>query len=158
MVSEKEFYQYPHYITFDEEESNYMFGRNNSYEHIFIPDDQLLFSDVLGSLLDESEYRIQERNRFSLCLSDELISLYSSYLHKSFPDYNDEDYQMSIEWQLERASKAVKPIIHNCIIKEKLIRSKTRDEFGEKLKIAIVLDKSIDLSMKRALTTCLQEY
>jgi hypothetical protein len=158
MVSEKEFYQYPHYITFDEDESNYMFCRNNSYEHIFIPDDQLLFSDVLGSLLDESEYRIQERNRFSLCLSDELISLYSNYLHKSFPDYNDDDYQMSIEWQLERATKAVKPIIHNCIIKEKLIRSKTRDEFGEKLKIAIVLDKSIDLSMKRALTTCLQEY
>lgn len=97
MLSEKDFYQYPHYITFDEDESNFMFGTNNSYEHIFIPDDQLLFSDVLGALLDESEYRIQERNRFSLCLSDELVSLYSSYLHKSFPDYNDEDYQMSIE-------------------------------------------------------------
>ena len=158
MLSEKEFYQYPHYITFDEDEINYMFGRNNSYEHIFIPDDQLLFSDVLGSLLDESEYRIQERNRFSLCLNDELSSLYLNYLHKSFPDYNYEDYQMSIEWQLERASKEVKPIIHNCIIKEKLKRSKTRDEFGEKIKIAIVLDKSTDLSMKRALTTCLQEY
>ena len=88
MLSEKEFYQYPHYITFDEDEINYMFGRNNSYEHIFIPDDQLLFSDVLGSLLDESEYRIQERNRFSLCLNDELSSLYLNYLHKSFPDYS----------------------------------------------------------------------
>ena len=158
MVNEKEFYQYPHYITFDEDESNYMFGRKNSYEHIFIKDDQLLFTDVLGSLLDESEYRIQERNRFSLCLNDELVSLYSNYLHKSFPDYNDEDYQMSIEWQLERATKEIKPILHNCIIKEKLIKSKNREEFGEKVKIAIVLDKSIDSSMKRALTTCLQEY
>ena len=158
MVSEKEFNQYHHYITFDEDESNYMFGRNNSYEHIFVKDDQLLFTDVLGALLDESEYRIQERNRFSLCLSDELVSLYSSYLHNSFPDYNDEDYQMSIEWQLERASKDIKPIIHNYIINEELKRSKNLDEFGEKLRIAIVLDKSIDLSMKKALTACLHEY
>ena len=148
MLSEKESYHYPHYITFDDEESNYLFGWNNSYEHIFIPDDQLLFSDVLGSLLDESEYRIQERNRFSLCLSDNLVSLYSDYLHKSFSDYNDED----------RANKAVNPIIHNCIIKEKLIRSKTREEFGERIKIAIVLDKSIDKAMRKALTTCLQQY
>ena len=157
MVSEKELNQYPHYITFDEDESNYLFGWDNSYEHKFIPDDQLLFSDVLGALLDESEYRIQERNRFSLCLSDKLVSLYSSYLHKSFSDYNDEDYQMSIEWQLERASKEIIPIIHNCIIKEKQIRNKACDEF-EKLRIAIVLDKSIELSMKNALTDCLQEY
>ena len=158
MLSEKESYHYPHYITFDEEESNCLFGWTNTYEHIFIPDDQLLFSDVLGSLLDESEYRIQERNRFSLCLSSKLVSLYSDYLHKSFSDYNDEDYQMSLEWQTERANKAVKPIIHNCIIKEKLIRSKTREEFGERIKIAIVLDKSIDQAMRKALTTCLQQY
>lgn len=158
MLSEKESYHYPHYITFDEEESAFMFGWDKSDEHIFIPDDQLLFSDVLGSLLDESEYRIQERNRFSLCLSDELASLYSDYLHKSFPDYNDEDYQMSIEWQLERAAKAVKPILHSCIIKEKMIRSKTRDEFGEKIKIAIVLDKSIGLATRKAVTACLQQY
>ena len=158
MLSEKDFYQYPHYITFDEDESNYMFGRSNSFEHIFVQDNQLLFTDIIGSLLDESEYRIQERNRFSLCLSDNLASLYSNYLHKSYPDYNDEDYQMSIEWQLEKAKKEIKPIIHSCIIKEKLIRSKTRDEFGDKLKIAIVLDKSIDLAMRKALTMCLQEY
>ena len=158
MLSEKDSYHYPHYITFDEEESNCLFGWTNKYEHIFIPDDQLLFSDVLGSLLDESEYRIQERNRFSLCLSNKLVSLYSDYLHKSFSDYNDEDYQMSLEWQTERANKAVKPIIHNCIIKEKLIRSKTRDDFGDKIKIAIVLDKSIDQPMRKALTTCLQQY
>lgn len=158
MISEKEFYQYPHYITFDEEESNYLFNRNNSYEHIFIPDNQFLFSDILGSLLDESEYRIQERNRFSLCFDGKLASLYSNYLHKSFSDYNDEDYQMSIDWQIDRASKVVKPIIHNCIIKEKLIRSKTREEFVDKIKIAIVVDKSIDLSVKKALTACLQKY
>ena len=158
MLNEKEAYNYPHYVTFDEEESCFLFGWNNSSEHIFIPDDQLLFTDVLGSLLDESEYRIQERNRFALCLSNELVSLYSSYLHKSFSDYNDEDYQMSLEWQLERATKAVKPIIHNCIIKEKLLRSKSREQFGEKIKIAIVLDKSIELSMKRALTASLHEY
>lgn len=158
MLSEKESYHYPHYITFDEEESNYLFGWTNTYEHIFIPDDQLLFSDVLGSLLDESEYRIQERNRFSLCLSNRLVSLYSEYLHKSFSDYNDEDYQMSLEWQTERANKSVNPIIHNCIIKEKILRSKNREEFGDKIKIAIVLDKSIDLAMRKALTACLQKY
>lgn len=117
-----------------------------------------MFSDVLGALLDESEYKIQERNRFSLCLSNELSSIYSDYLHKSFPDCNADDYLMSIEWQLERASKAVMPIIHNCIIREKLIRSKTREEFGKKIKIAVVLDKSIDNTMKKALTACMQQY
>ena len=158
MLSEKEFYQYSHYITFDEEESNYLFGWNNSYKHIFIPDDQLLFSNVIGSLLDESEYRIQERNRFSLCFNDKLASLYSNYLDKSFSDYNNENYQMSIEWQIERASKEVRPIIHNCIINEDLFRNKTGEQLGEKNRIAIVVDKGIELSMRKALTTYLQQF
>lgn len=152
MLNEKESYHYPHYITFDEDESNYLFGWSNTYNHIFTPDDQLMFSDVIGPLLDESEYRIQERNRFSLCLSEDLAALYSAYLQKSFSDYNGDDYHMSIEWQIERANEVVKPIIYSFIL-----QSKTHDVFFEKAKIAIVLDKSINLSIKKALTAYLNQ-
>lgn len=142
MIPEKEFSSYRHFITFDESETNYLFDLKNSYEHKFFPDDQLMFTDVLGSLLDESEYRIQERNRFALCLSPELESIYKKYLKEAYGDFDEENYQLSFDWQTSTSAAGVKSMLSKCVVSLK----------DYKKEIAIIVDNSTSKETKRALT------
>lgn len=150
MITEKDFSQYKHYITFDESETNFMFDRVNTYEHQLFQDDQLMFTDVLGSLLDESEYRIQERNRFSLCLNSELQSLYKRYLKDTFSDFDEESYQLSFDWQLDKAIHEINPYLHKCLLIAGYIRGSQE--------VGIVIDKNTDTKIKKALTNLLHAY
>ncbi len=148
MLTDKEFSHYKHYITFDESETNYMFERDNNYEHKFFQDDQLMYTDVLGSLLEESEYRILERNRFSLCLNSEIQSLYIRYLKETFSDFEKDNYQLSFDWQSDKAIYEITPYVKECILKANYIRGKKE--------IAIVIEKSTDIRIKKAITNLVQ--
>lgn len=148
MIPEKEFSNYEHFITFDESETNYLFDLKNSYEHKFLPDDQLMFTDVLGSLLDESEYRIQERNRFALCLSPELETIFKKYLKESYGDFDEENYQLSFDWQTGTNAAEVNSVLSKSI-------SSIKDY---KKEIAVVVDKSTSKETKRALTLLFQSF
>ena len=148
LVLEKDFLRYNHFITFDEAETNFFFKRERDYKHQLVEDDQLMFTDVLGSLLDEAEYRIQERNRFALCLSQNLTFAYQRYLRKEYSDYNDVDYQMSFEWQKEMANSHITPIL-----------GRVMDKFGLSTSpnaIAVVIDKSTPKDLQLELSHYLQ--
>ena len=148
MIPEKEFSNYRHFITFDESETNYLFDLKNLYEHKVFPDDQLMFTDLLGSLLGESEYRIQERNRFALCLSPELESIYKKYLKESYGDFDDENYQLSFDWQIGTNAAEVKTVLGESIVSIK----------DYKKGIAVVVDKSTSKETKQALTHLFQSF
>ena len=150
MISEKEFSNYEHFITFDESETNYLFDLKNSYEHMFFPDedDQLMFTDVLGSLLDESEYKIQERNRFALCLSPEIETIFKKYLKESYSDFDVEKYQLSFDWQLGTKAAEVNTVLCKSI-------SSINDY---KKEIAVVVDKNTGKETKRALSILFQSF
>jgi hypothetical protein len=148
MIPEKEFSNYEHFITFDESETNYLFDLKNSYEHKFFPDDQLMFTDVLGSLLDESEYRIQERNRFALCLSPELESIFKKYLKESYGDFDEENYQLSFDWQKGACADGVNSFLSEIV---SLIKDYKKE-------IAAVVDKSTSKEAKHALTLLFQSF
>lgn len=131
-ISEDQFDEsHPHFITFDEDETNFLFDWEKHYEHKLFKDDQLFFSDILGAMLDESDYRIRECNYFSLCFDEDTIDSYKQYL--SSKD-NEGDYDYSFTWQLDE----IKPKIESAI-KEQL------DSFGfdsDVHPIAVVVDKS----------------
>lgn len=146
MISEKEFSNYEHFITFDESETNYLFDLKNSYEHMFFPDDQLMFT--LGSLLDESEYKIQERNRFALCLSPEIETIFKKYLKESYSDFDVENYQLSFDWQLGTKAAEVNTVLCKSI-------SSINDY---KKEIAVVVDKNTGKETKRALSILFQSF
>ena len=150
MITERDFSHYKHYTTFDESETNYIFDRVNTYEHKFFKDDQLMFTDVLGSLLDESEYRIQERNRFSLCLNPEIQSLYTQYLSEVYSDFEEDNYKLSFDWQSKKVINEISPYINKCLLKAGFYR-------GNK-EIAIVVDKSTDIRIKKAITNLVHNY
>lgn len=148
MIPEKEFSNYGHFITFDESETNYLFDLKNSYEHKVLPDDQLMFTDVLGSLLDESEYKIQERNRFALCLSPELETIYKKYLKESNGGFDEENYQLSFDWQKDTNAAVVNSVLSKSV-------SSIKDY---KKEIAVVVDKSTSKETKQALTLLIQSF
>ena len=133
MISENKSLKYQHFISFDEYETNFLFGWENHYEHKIIEDDQLMFTDLLGSFLDESEHRIQKRNHFALCLSPKAISDYQKHLKSECEDYNNDDYLLSYEWQSEvvrQITSALDNIINN-----------PKYNTSSQYKIAVVIDK-----------------
>ncbi|MBR6931367.1 MAG: hypothetical protein IKH61_14245 [Bacteroidales bacterium] len=148
MITEKEFSNYGHFITFDESETNYLFDLKNSYEHKIIPDDQLMFTDVIGSLLDESEYRIQERNRFALCLSPELETIFKKYLKELYGGFDEENYQLSFDWQKDTNAAGVNSVLSKSV-------SSIKDY---KKEIAVVVDKSTSKETKQSLTLLFQSF
>lgn len=148
MIPENEFMHYRHFILFDERETNFFFGWQNQYKHKVFEDDQLMFTDVLGSLLDESEYRIQERNRFSLCLSQNAVFAYQRHLRSSFEDYNNEDYRLSFDWQAEMSQGRITPALRHIML--------SLDYASMNHQIAVVVDKSIPADLKTELTHHLQ--
>lgn len=146
-LTDKDFTTYPHFVVFDESETNYLFNRTNAYEHKYFPDDQLMFKDVLGSLLDTAEYRIQERNKFSLCLNAELSAYFKQYLTKTYGDYDEESFQFSFEWQKEKVEREILPFIKGVVA-----------ERAKKNRIAIVVDKCTDDNNRKALWSLFQSF
>ena len=146
-ITDKDFSTYSHFIVFDESEINYLFNVKKPYEHKFFPDDQLMFKDVLGSLLDTAEYRIQERNKFALCLNSELSAHFKQYLSKTYDDYDEDGFQFSFEWQKEKAEGEILPFIKSVIV-----------EHVKNKRIAIVVDKNTDGNIRKALVSLFQSY
>lgn len=150
MITGKEVFSFKHFITFDQEEINQLFNKDSQQEHIYIEDDQLLFNDILGALIDEMDYKIQERNMFSLCMSHKLQDLYQQHLKNYFTDYYQDDYQISFDWQLEYSQKFVLPII-------KTIIEEQRDIYNCN-KLAIVIDKNVNQAMRSSLANLLRTF
>lgn len=146
-LTDKDFSQYKHYIVFDESETDYLFNRKNTYEHKYFPDDQLMFKEVLGSLLDTAEYKIQERNKFALCLNSEISTLYKQYLSKEYTDYDEEDFQLSFEWQKGKVESEILPFIQDVV-----------SQYVQNNRVAIVLDKKTDSNVKQALTSLFKSF
>ena len=146
-MTDKDFANYPHFVVFDESETNYLFNRTNTYEHKYFPDDQLMFKDVLGSLLDSAEYRIQERNKFALCLNAELSAYFKQYLTKTYGDYDEDSFQFSFEWQKEKVEGEILPFIKRVVA-----------ERAKKNRIAIVVDKCTDDNNRKALLSLFQSF
>ncbi|MBR4326393.1 MAG: hypothetical protein IKP73_12790 [Bacteroidales bacterium] len=146
-LTDKDFSQYKHYIVFDESETDYLFNRKNTYEHKYFPDDQLMFKEVLGSLLDTAEYKIQERNKFALCLNSEISTLYKQYLSKEYTDYDEEDFQLSFEWQKGKVESEILPFIQDVV-----------SQYVQNNRVAIVLDKKTDSDVKQALTSLFKSF
>lgn len=150
MVTGKEMYSYKHFITFDQEETNQLFNIESQQEHIYLEDDQLMFNDILGALIDEMDYKIQERNMFSLCISKKLQRYYQDHIQGYFPDYDKEDYQISFDWQYDFARSYVLPRIQR-IIEENKNKSNSN-------KIALVVDKNVSREMRDALEKKLRTF
>ncbi len=146
-LTDKDFSQYKHFIVFDESETNYLFNRKNAYEHKYFPDDQLMFKEVLGSLLDTAEYKIQERNKFALCLNTELSTLYKQYLSKEYTEYDEEDFQLSFEWQKGEVINDILPFIQDVV-----------SHYVQNDRVAVVLDKKTDSDVKQALTSLFKSF
>ena len=150
MLTDKDAYSYKHFITFDQDEINQLFNIEVQQEHVYIKDDQLMFNDILGALIDEMDYKIQERNFFSLCMSEKLQELYQNHIQSYFPDYVHEDYQISFDWQYEVAKDIILPKIGAIITEHKRRNNSNR--------IALVVDKNVSREMKDALAKELQFF
>ena len=150
MITGKDVYSYKHFIAFDQEETNLLFNKDSQQEHIYIEDDQLLFNDILGALIDEMDYKIQERNMFSLCMNYKLQDLYQQHLKSYFTDYYQDDYQISFDWQYDFSQKFVLPKI-------KTIIEEQRDNYNCN-KLAIVIDKNVNQAMRSSLVKLLRTF
>lgn len=149
MITGKDAWHYQHFVTFNESETNLLFNRKPAYQHEYFADDQLMFTDVLGSLLENAEYRIQERNLFSLSLSQELLDIYKLHLGELFPECCVKDYQFSFDWQIEMAKSKIIPCLNN-IVKQAEKRSCRS--------IAVVIDKNTPESTKKALRSLFKSF
>jgi hypothetical protein len=89
-LDEKTFQDNMFFTVFSNEESRYVFFKDKDVtgdsDHIHAIADteshEVLFSGLIGTYTDNAEYWLQERNIFSLCLSDELIRAYCIRIQK----------------------------------------------------------------------------
>ncbi len=125
---------YPEFITFDEDETNYLFRLEKTYEHILLKDDPEYFTETLGSFLDdELDYPIRERNLFSLC-NKETKKEYENYLKAKCSSFKSEDYEFTFHWQIDTA--------------EEELRAQLIKAISDNRRIAIVIDKSTPNNLK----------
>lgn len=119
MLPEKMALENTDFNTLTAEETEYIFTSSRNYEHLYLSDDQLFFTDAIGVVLNEMENKIQERNKFSCCLTPTIADEYEAYLSSICQEYDKEFYQLSFEYQDSIASNKIIPIIRRFIDEEK---------------------------------------
>lgn len=115
VVSPRDVASYEHFIFFTDEEMEYVFGSDFAENcfgrttRVYLPDDQILYNDLIGNLIDNAEYPILERNLLSLCLDEQREKEYvqeQEMLHGA----SKESYQWSLDYQLSKAPEVVEKI------------------------------------------------
>lgn len=113
-IADKQRDNYEHFIVFTDEEMKYVFGQDFSdevlgqTEHCYFPDDQSFYNEVIGNVISNTEYPILERNHFVLCLDAQQAEEYKK--RELFQGIPNDDYQLSIDYQLEQAPEVIKAI------------------------------------------------
>lgn len=153
-LGEKE-YQYNEYFTsLTDKESKYLFLPTlesvGISEHIHVEDveglHETFFEPLIGSFTDNSEYWVQERNNFSLCLNPSLEEAYKQRLKGYTSDIDEHIYDESFEVQKGFAEK----------IRNELFTGLAKKE--EAKRIALVVDYFLPENMKKELKKLLSPY
>lgn len=153
-LSEKE-YQFNDFFTcLTDEETRYIFSQKiedvGISQHWHARDDNQwhnnFFAPLIGNITDTAEYWVQERNIFSLCLSDTLTETYKQRLNTFTIDLDKNVFDESFEVQKDFAE----------IIKEEMInRVKSEKYISE---IALIIDFYTPNKIKEALKNILEQY
>jgi hypothetical protein len=149
MIPEKDFKCYEHYTVLNDEESRYLFNVKDNSSHQFIDiEDNIrkdFFEDSMGSLLEDVDCKIQERNNFSLCINDAISSIYQKHLKDLFHDYSEDDYNASFYYQHNYGQKILEEIA-DCM--------DHRDETD----LAIVIGRDVPKSVKQLIRDNIPNY
>lgn len=149
---EKE-YQYNDFFTcMTDEEARYVFSPTAKdvgvSQHWHAKDNdmwhKIYFAPLIGTFTDNADYWVQERNCFSLCLSENLLNTYKQRLQEFTTDVDEHIFEESFEVQ-------------------KLFSKTIRTEILERLKgevdirnVALVVDYYLPDNMKNELTHILE--
>lgn len=139
-LNEKEIKNYPHFTSLPEEDSRFLFSLDAiPAQHLYVEDqhDQLFYTELIGTVIDELEYKTQERNILSLCLSNRLIESYQRRMEEKVPGFNSADYSMSFQCLQDCSLSKIRPLLAKHI------------EYEES--IAVVIDRNTPYEMKRDL-------
>lgn len=153
-LGEKE-YQYNDFFTsLTDEESRYIFRmileNMGLSEHWHVQDNEMwhetYFTPLIGNYTDNAEYWVQERNNFSLCLSNSLIEAYKQRL---------KDFTCNIDEHIYDESFEVQKVFAKKIKNEIYLRLRGKDDVG---RIALVVDFYLPDKMKEKLKHLLDPY
>ena len=147
-LNERQYQDNKYFTVLNDEETKYLFSPAiesvGKSEHLHIEDRDSghisFFKPLIGTFTDEAEYWVQERNNFSLCLSDNLIDVYKKRLKGFTTDIEKNIYDYSFVVQKMYAEKILNEI--SVRIDEDKIR-----------KIALVVDYYLPKEMQRLLPT-----
>lgn len=152
-LGEREYRNNKLFTTLNDDEARYLFNHTledtGESEHLHIEDDaswhETYFDMLIGNYTDSAEYPIQERNNFSLCLSDSLTEIYKRRLRNSTTDLDENIYDESFSIQKEFAKK-VREVVS------------LRLEGKEVKKIAVVVDYYFPNEMRAELSSLFAPY
>jgi hypothetical protein len=113
-VSEKELKAYEHFITFTQDESEYMFGVSNETERCYVEGDSIMYESI-GEVFEDSPHPMMNRIKLSLCFDELSRDAFASLIRNEFPSYPEDLYMMSLNFQLQKAQNEVIPIIREHI-------------------------------------------
>lgn len=151
--NEKEYQYNDFFTTLNDEEAKYLFHSTledvGKSEHWHAKDNELwheaYFEPLIGTYTDNAEYWVQERNNFSLCLSDGLMNVYKQRLKMFTTDRDEHIFNESFEVQRVFAQK----------IKNEILARLEGKEVG---KIALVVDFYLPDEMRDKLNSLFNPY
>lgn len=147
-LNERQYQENEYFTVLNDEETKYLFSPTiesvGESEHLHIKDYEsghiFYFKPLIGTFTDEAEYWVQERNNFSLCLSDNLMDVYKKRLKGFTTDMDENIYDYSFVVQKMYAKKILDEISDRI----------DRDQIG---RIALVVDYYLPKEMQRLLPT-----
>jgi len=151
---EKEYQYNDNYTCLTDEETQYIFKpqikESGISQHRHISDNEMwhnnYFIPLIANFTDNAEYWVQERNTFSLCLSENLSATYKQRLKSFTTDTDEHIFDESFEVQKTFAEK---------IKREILTRLDGKDDVD---RIALVVDYFTPDQMKSELKNLFEPY
>lgn len=153
-LSEKDYQNNDYFTCLTDEETRYIFCPKiedvGISQHWHARDDNQwhnnFFVPLIGNITDTADYWVQERNIFSLCLSDTLTNSYKQRLNAFTTDLDENVFDESFEVQKDYAKK----------IKEEIInRVKSEKNISD---IALIVDFYTPSNVKKELKNLLEPY
>lgn len=152
-LNERQYQDNEFFTVLNDEEAKYLFNPTieavGQGEHLHIEDKELghvfYFIPLIGTFTDEAEYWVQERNNFSLCLSDELIDVYKKRLKGFTTDIGKNIFDDSFDVQKMYAKRILAEI-------------SARMDGDNIKKIALVVDYYLPKEMQNLLPSLFPRY
>ena len=152
-LNEREYQSNKFFTTLNDEEARYIFSPTlecvGESRHWHAEDKELwhelYFKPLIANFTDNADYWVQERNNFSLCLSDELTTAYKNGLRAFTTEIDEHIYDESFTVQNKFAEIIRNEILYH--IKEKRVKE-----------IALVVDYYLPKDMKKQLQSIFSEY